>query len=163
MGELVNNYKFVQVLLTAKVRSGGEWVLGEHQGTPKHHPHPHHCFQAQQPPSGLLYPSPGVCCPKSGAESNAAVTACLLFPGGQIQWLVKQIAPEEEPPANASLCCASSLPKHGPEAPGGVCTPKSSFWWWPAPGRCSTMATGSWGCVVGAMSSSTRAVGATEV
>ena len=57
-----------------------------------------------------------------------AVTAYLLFPGGQIQWLVKQIAPEEAPPANAPLCCTSSLLKHGPEAPGGVCTPKSSFW-----------------------------------
>lgn len=163
MGELVNNYKFVQVLLTAKVRSGGEWVLGEHLGTLKCHTHLRCCSYTRQPLLGLLCPSPGVCCPQSRAESTTAGMVCLHFPQGQVQELVKQIAPEEVPPANAPLCCASSLPKHSFEAPRGVYTGKSSFWGWPAPGTCPSGATGSWRCAVEVMHSNTWAVWATEV
>lgn len=97
-GEQVNNYKFVQVLLTAKVRSGGERVLGEHPGAPRCHPHPCHCSHAQQPPPGLLCPSPGVCCPKSRAESTGS--DCVPpFP-----WRTNSMACEINSPRGGAAC-----------------------------------------------------------
>lgn len=38
MGELVNDYKFVQVLLKAKVKIGGGQVLSQYLASPKYWP-----------------------------------------------------------------------------------------------------------------------------
>lgn len=112
-GERVNNYKFVQVLVTAKVRAGGKRVLSI-QGPQN----------ATHIPLAALMPC--------GCSTVLSMPACALSQGSSrdphssdhMAPLPCGVNPEafEANSPSAHLCCASS-----PNHPEGM-IPKSRFW-----------------------------------